>query len=185
MIYRIALSFALAACFAQAAPPVQKTDPDSSQSELRAVIERYTADRGTLARTYPLESSAKRPARMTEFYGEWLGRLADLNFESLSPEGRIDYLLLRNHLQHEMRQLELQNKFREEEAPFLPFAPAILNLEEARRRMDPIDSPKAAEALNDLAKRVDRSREYADASLRSGNVKKSTANRAADTLQGL
>jgi uncharacterized protein (DUF885 family) len=185
MIYRITLSFALAACFVHAAPPAEKTGLDSSKSELRATIERYAADRGTLARTYPLESSAKRPARMTEFYGEWLGRLAELNFESLSAEGRIDYLLLHNHLQHEMRQLELQNKFREEEAPFLPFAAAILSLEEARRRMEPIDSAKAAHALNDLAKQVDGSRQYAEANLRSGNMQKSTANRAADTLQGL
>jgi len=168
-----------------AAPPAKTTDLDSSQSELRAVIERYTADRGILARTYPIEASSNRQARMKQFHAEWLGRLAELNFESLSPEGRIDYLLLRNHLQHEARQLELQNKFREEEAPFLPFATVILDLEDARRRMEPIDSAKAAHALDDLAKQVDGSRQYAEASLRSGNIKKSTANRAADTLQGL
>jgi uncharacterized protein (DUF885 family) len=185
LIYRIALSFALAACFTQAAPPVEKTDLDSSKSELRAVIERYTADRSTLARAYPIENSPNRQARMKQFYTEWLGRLTELNFESLSAEGRIDYLLLRNHLQHEARQLELRNGFLEEEAPFLPFAAAILSFEDARRRMDPIDSPKAAEALNDLAKQVDRSRQSAEANLRSGSIQKSTANRAADTLQGL
>jgi len=179
------MSFALAACFMNAAPPAKTTDLDSSQSELRAVIERYTADRGTLARAYPIEVSLNRQARMKQFYGEWLGRLAELNFESLSAEGRIDYLLLRNHLQHEQRQLDLHNKFYEEEAPFLPFAPAILSLEDARRRMEAIDSAKAAHALSDLAKQVDGSRQYAEASLRSGNIKKSTANRAADTLQGL
>jgi uncharacterized protein (DUF885 family) len=185
LIHRIALSFFLAACFTQAAPPVEKTDPDSSQSELRAVIERYSADRVTLARTYPIEFSPNRQARMKQFYAEWLGRLAELNFESMSPEGRIDYLLLRNHLQHEQRQLDLQNKFHEEEAPFLPFAPAILSLEDARRRMGPINSAKAAHELNDLAKQVDASRQSAEVNLRSGNMKKSTANRAADTLQGM
>jgi len=185
LIYRIALSFALAAYFAHAAPPAKTTDLDSSQSELRTVIERYTADRGTLARTYPIAHSPNRQARMRQFYGEWLGRLAELNFESLSPEGRIDYLLLRNHLQHELRQLELQNKFHEEEAPFLPFASAILGLEDARRRMEPVDSVKAALALSDLAKQVEGSRQSAEANLRSGNITKSSANRAADTLQGL
>jgi uncharacterized protein (DUF885 family) len=185
LIYRIALSFALAACFTQAAPPVEKTDLDSSKSELRAVIERYAADRGTLARAYPIENSPNRQARMKQFYAEYLGRLADLNFESLSAEGRIDYLLLRNHLQHEQRQLDLQNKLHEEEAPFLPFALAIVSLEDARRRMEPIDSAKAAHALNDLAKQVDGSRQSAEANLRSGNIQKSAANRAADTLQGL
>jgi uncharacterized protein (DUF885 family) len=185
LIHRIVFSLALAVCFAHAAPPAKTTDLDSSQSELRAVIERYTADRGTLARTYPIAYSLNRQARMQQFYEEWLGRLAELNFESLSPEGRIDYLLLRNHLQHEQRQLELQNKFHEEEAPFLPFALAILGLEDARRRMEPVDSAKAAHALSDLAKQVDGSRQSAEANLRSGNINKSTANRAADTVQGL
>ncbi len=185
MIYRIALSIVIAASLVHAAPPAKTTDLESSQSELRALTERYTADRGTLARTYPIEISPNRQTRMKQFYAEWLGRLAELSFDSLGPEGRIDYLLLRNHLQHELRQLESQNKFQEEESPFIPFAAAILGLEDARRRMDPIDSPKAAGVLSDLLKQVDHSRQSVEASLRSGNLKKPTANRAADTVQGL
>ena len=96
---------------------------------------------------------------MKQFYAEWQGHLAELNFDSLSPEGRIDYILFRNHLQHELRQLELQNKFHEEEAPLLPFAGAILDLEDARLRIDPVDSPKAAAVLADLAKQIEQSRD--------------------------
>jgi uncharacterized protein (DUF885 family) len=185
LTYRTALLLALAACFLHAAPPKIATDFDSSRSELRPAIERYTADRATLARTYPIEISSNRQARMKQFYAEWQGHLAELNFDSLSPEGRIDYILFRNHLQHELRQLELQNKFHEEEAPLLPFAGAILSLEDARRRMDPVDSPKAAAVLADLAKQIEQSRQSIETSVRSGNIKKSTANRAADTVQGL
>src|SRR5260370_15637887 len=151
--HRVALASVIGlACLVRAAPPAEKSDLDPSRSELRAAIERYSADRGNLARAYPIEGSPNRQARMKQFYAEWLERLEEMNFDSLSPEGRIDYLLPRNHVQHELRQLAVQSKFREEEAPLTPFAAAILGLEEARRRMAPIDSPKAAVALNDLAK---------------------------------
>ena len=41
---------------------------DVPQSEMRSVIERYTADRGSLARFFSVEASPTRRARMKQFY---------------------------------------------------------------------------------------------------------------------
>jgi len=63
-------------------------DLDQSHSEMRATIEKYTADRGSLTRAYPLEISPGRRDRMTKFYREWLDSLPKLNFDSMSEDGR-------------------------------------------------------------------------------------------------
>src|SRR5262249_3446904 len=68
-------------------------DLDSSPSELRSLIERYVADRGSLSRSYPVEISPARQARFKQFYSDWLATLAKLNFDSLSQDGKVDYLL--------------------------------------------------------------------------------------------
>jgi uncharacterized protein (DUF885 family) len=44
------------------------------------------------------------------FYTGWLGALRKLDFDGLSPDGHIDYLLLRNHIERELRRLDLQGK---------------------------------------------------------------------------
>ncbi|HEV2663586.1 MAG TPA: hypothetical protein VG324_01660, partial [Blastocatellia bacterium] len=41
-------------------------DLDSSSSELRSLIERYVADRGSLSRSYPVEISTERRARFKQ-----------------------------------------------------------------------------------------------------------------------
>src|SRR5262245_52724246 len=45
-------------------------DLDSSQSELRALIERYVVDRGSLSRSYPVEISPARRERFKQFYSD-------------------------------------------------------------------------------------------------------------------
>src|SRR5262245_60040281 len=119
-------------------------DLDTSRSELRSLIERYVADRGSLTRSYPVEISPGRQARFKQFYSGWLDALSKLNFDTLSQDGKVDYLLLRSHLDHELQQLEIQNKSLAEIAPLVPFAQTITDLAEARRRLEKIDPAKIA-----------------------------------------
>src|SRR5688572_13520939 len=62
-------------------------DTAAQQSEMRAAIERYVADRGSLARFYTVEASPTRHARLKQFYGDWLATIARLNFDSMSQDG--------------------------------------------------------------------------------------------------
>jgi uncharacterized protein (DUF885 family) len=148
-------------------------------SEMRVYIERYAADRGLLHRAYSVELSPARRARMRKFYAEWLGRLPALNFDSMRQDGQVDYVLFRNHLQHELRQLERRERELSETAPLLPFAGAILALDESRRRMENPDPKKAAAAVHELNKQIIGIHESAEASLKAAPANRTVANRAA------
>ena len=56
-------------------------DVDTSRSEMRATIDRYTADRAIQNRSYPIEFSAANQGRMKQFYTEWLARLDRIDFD--------------------------------------------------------------------------------------------------------
>src|ERR1043165_2948363 len=151
-------------------------------SEMRAAIERYTADRGSLTRSYPVAISPARRARFRKFYEEWLASLKSLDFDSMSQDGKIDYLLFRNHLEYELRQLDLQAQQLAEIQPLAPFANTIIDLEDARRRREPMNSGQVAATLTDLKKQVDERRRAVEGGLQ---VKKTVANRAIATMTAL
>jgi len=163
---------------------------------MRSAIERYTVDRGSLARSYPVAVSRARRERFKKFYSDWLASLQSLDFDSMSQDGKIDYILFKNHLEYELRQLDIQSRQINEIEPLLPFAPRIIELEEARRRMEPINSAKVAATLTELRKQVDDRRRAIELGLRSESrgsdatvepvrVKKTVANRAVAAINGL
>src|SRR3954466_15114467 len=74
-----------------------------ASSELRELIERFVSDRNELTRFYPVRGSALQQRRLREFYATWQQKLAEVNFDRLGVEGRIDATLLRTRLNHELR----------------------------------------------------------------------------------
>ena len=173
-----------------------RTNVKAPVSEMRSAIERYTVDRGSLTRSYPVAVSPARRERFKKFYSEWLASLPSLDFDSMSQDGKIDYILFKNHLEYELRQLDIQSRQLNEIEPLLPFATRIIELEEARRRMEAIDSAKVAATLTDLRKQVDERRRAIELGLRSETrsgdanvepvrVKKTVANRAVVAINGL
>jgi uncharacterized protein (DUF885 family) len=154
----------------------------STRSAMRAVVERYEQDEGNLSRFYNIVSSAARRDRMRQFHKEWLGRLGQVNFDSLGEADRIDYVLFKNHIQHELRQLDIRAKALAETAPLVPFGQSIINLEEARQRMEQVDAPGAAHTLANLKKQIDHARKELE---KSTDIKKTVANRAAANVDSL
>src|SRR5215471_12213666 len=171
--------------------PSDFNDIDSKPSEMRPVIERYTADRGSLFRFYSVDASVARQTRMKQFYSDWLSSLAKLDFDKMSQDGRVDYLLFKNHLEHELRQLDLQTKTLADVAPLVPFAQTITDLEDSRRRMDAIESPKIASLFTKLAKQIDATSKAVETGLKPDakadaiKAKKTVANRAVASLVSL
>jgi uncharacterized protein (DUF885 family) len=177
---------------------ITAADLKAQESELRPLIERYVVDRGSLTRSYPVTMSSARRARFQEFYAGWLSTLQKLDFDSMSQAGKVDYVLFKNHLEYETRQLEIQAKQLGEIEPLLPFAKTITDLEESRRRMEPINSSKAAALLTDLKKQVDERRRLVELGLRPEGrgapteapadairVKRTVGNRAVSALNAL
>src|SRR5438132_10852081 len=72
-------------------------DDAGQQSEMRPIIEYYMADRGSLQRSFPVASSAARRERFRKFYSDALERIQKLDFDSMSQEGKVDYVLFKNH----------------------------------------------------------------------------------------
>ncbi len=165
-------------------------------SEMRSAIERYSVDRGSLARSYPVAGSRNRRERFKKFYNEWLTTLQGQEFDAMSQDGKIDYILFKNHLEYELRQIDIQSRQISEIEPVIPFGQKIIELEETRRRMEPIDSAKVAASLNDLRKQVDERRRAVELGLRPDGrggdtgieplrMKKTVANRAVAAINGL
>jgi uncharacterized protein (DUF885 family) len=164
---------------------------DNGSSEMRAIIEYYLADRGSLQRSFFVNNSPARRERFRKFYQDALDRIQKLNFDAMSEAGKVDYILFRNHLEHELRQLDNEEKQQAEIAPLIPFGKTIVDMEEARRRMDPIDSAKTATTLNALKKQVEDTRRQVEAGLRGGDnpdaikPKKTVAFRAVNAINSL
>src|SRR5215213_1189388 len=145
-------------------------DPNGGRapvSEMRSAIERYTVDRGSLTRSYPVAVSHARRERFKKLYRDWLASLQSLDFDSMSQDGKIDYILFKNHLEYELRQLDIQSRQISEIEPLVPFGARIIEMEEIRRRMEPIDSANIAATLNDLRKQVDERRRAIEVGLRA------------------
>jgi uncharacterized protein (DUF885 family) len=157
-------------------------------SEMRATIEWFEADRGNLTRSAPSTVSPAYEPLMRGFQQQWLKRLAGIDFDAMSLDGRIDYVLFRNFLEREARELDLDAKSLSDQRPLIPFAPMILGLDDTRRKMEKIDSAKAADTLNSLKKEIERTRKAVEAGMKSqggAKVSKTTANRAWTTVNSL
>jgi hypothetical protein len=149
---------------------------DIGASEMRPVIERYGTELRELNRVYALPGSATRQAKLEGFYAEQLRLLEAIRFDTISQSGKVDYLLLRNRLKHEQKQLAVEARLDAEIAPLIPFQHIIIGLEESRRRMETVDPQKSAAALMKMAADI--------AAARAANAKASPAvlNRAANRL---
>jgi hypothetical protein len=66
------------------------TETTELVSEMRAAIERYTVDRGSLQRSYPVATSPTRRERFRKLYNDWLASLLKVDFDSMSQDGKID-----------------------------------------------------------------------------------------------
>src|SRR5688572_12646348 len=154
----IALLLAASVAVAQDAPrpaamvsvPRLATIPNST-SELTNVVERFSLDQQTLNRRYDADDSPAKRKRMRAFYDEWRARLREHDFDRLSQEGRVDYVLLDNYLIHQLALLDRDDKQRAESAPLLPFGDRLLALQDSRRSLETINSPALARTLADVA----------------------------------
>lgn len=148
-------------------PELPRLVKEQPASELRDLVERFSSDRAGLLRRYNVEYSPLRRAELREFTQAWHARLEAMNFEGLSPEAKIDYVLLRNRLGHEAELLAREEKNWKEALPLLPFADTIFDFMEGRRKLETIDSAAAAGTLARLVEEIDKTRKGVEAGLKA------------------
>ena len=127
-------------------------------SDLAPVVERFSSDQQSLNRRYDATDSPDQRRRMRDFATAWRTRLRELNFDKLNLEGRADYILLDNHLQHQIALLDRQERMRAETASLLPFTDRLLALQDTRRNLVTVDPPAAARTLAQVMRQVDSMR---------------------------
>ena len=140
---------------AMATVPVLTQLVTSTTSDLKEIVERFSADQSSLNRRYDANDSPMQRTRMRAHYDSWRTRLKELEFDKLNREGKVDYVLLDNHLTYQLALLDRADKQRAEQQPLMPFADQLSGLQDTRREMKPIDPASTARLLSQLAKQVD------------------------------
>ncbi len=138
------------------------TLPVADARQMPHLIEQYTADRMSLNRIYPVIIAPARMARFEKFDDDELAMLAAMDFDKLSQDDQIDYLLLKNRLTSDLHSLATEKKQVEEMAPLLPFAKTIEDLLDRKREMKRPDAEKDAAALTEMMKQIEATRKQLD-----------------------
>ena len=154
---------------------------DRRASELADVVQQFSADRGALQRRWDADYSPSRRERMRSFYEGYRTRLREVDFDALGLEGRIDYILLDTRLRAELAQIAREDSLAAEMEALAGFTRTITELQEARRRLEPVDAPAVARLLTDLARRVDTLRVGVERSVRRDSSAAPTRPAQADT----
>ena len=160
----VALTTLVAAVPVRAA---EATSNNAARDSMRERIERFSTDLATLERSESVSVSRRRAERLRRFYEEQSRQLDGVNFTALDPDNRIDFLLFRNKFRQELRELEYEQKRVDEIAPLLPFADALVRLEEARRRMEPVAPEPAAKILSEVSGQISRTRQEQEKKLKN------------------
>lgn len=147
----LCLSTSLPAC----AAPAAASAPVRAGADVRDLIARFDADRGTVGRIWRVEGSTARRERMRACMRDWQGELAKVDFDALDQGGKVDWILLNREAEHELAALDLEEQRWKEMAELVPFVDRIATLAEARRKLEDGDAEKAAGELAALAKEVE------------------------------
>ncbi|MEZ5345402.1 MAG: DUF885 family protein [Pyrinomonadaceae bacterium] len=168
--------------FSQAANDL--SDLNESPSRFRGAIEKFREDYGSIDRFYTSPVSSNRAERLRKLYTDWEAFLAAQKFDALNHDEQIDYLLFKNFLAREKDQLSRYDEQLREMSSLIPFARAISDLEDSRRRLETIDSAKTAKLLDELNTQITALQQSIKAN-KTSRPKRTVANRAAGTVGSL
>ncbi|MBD61385.1 DUF885 domain-containing protein [bacterium] len=110
-------------------------------------LELYQVDKGDLNRFHNLVFSDFYLDRFETFQQKWQQKMNLINFDSLDRSEKVDFLLLKNYIKHELDVVRFKKEENAQMKDSFPFIDAILHLEERRRLMLDVNPKEAAEAL--------------------------------------
>jgi hypothetical protein len=150
-------------------------------TEVYPLIISYRADRGSLERFYTVANSPERRERFKAFYKDYLTKLEQLPFETMSVSGRADYLLTKRDLENELFALAKEEKEYDQIKKYTSFADPIYQFEQQRRRGKHLNSNDVAKQLNEIYKAVQASSQKLK---QEPNMTRELAARAEATVKG-
>ncbi|NOT32381.1 MAG: DUF885 family protein [Planctomycetes bacterium] len=174
---------ALLSCAAAGATRQVPAQRAGAKGDLCELVAQFQAERGALRRFHDRAGSAARIARLRRSAEEWRAVLTRTDFEVLDQDGRIDWLLLRTELESDLAELAREERRAREEAPLVSYAERILELAEARQRVEPVENEQAAGELDALVDQVSELRKaQAENAEKAPEVSKAIAKRAAERV---
>ncbi|KAJ5768604.1 hypothetical protein N7533_001187 [Penicillium manginii] len=164
-----------------------RPQPELSESTLRGLIERITEDLRDIEAFLPIKISTRRRERIREFLTAELNSLKqyERDFQRLNQESQVDYLLIKNYMERELRQLDLDCKQDEKASALIPFATILVDLCEARAFVLPINSQEAAQKLFEVQVGIAEVIEKVENESTAQSIEKPVAFRAARTIDAL
>lgn len=140
------------------APPLA-TMTAPSQQVMAPLVQRFRLDVRSMSRLYTVDNGPALFANYKRFYEQWLAELDKLPFDSFGVDDRLDWVMLRNQIQFELRELAAAEKRFQEAEPLVPFLRPLVNLAEARRLMQPQDGAASAAVLDKALAEVAKAQE--------------------------
>jgi uncharacterized protein DUF885 len=153
------------------------------QSEMRMVVQRYNLDRSTLSGNYangsgrgggrggrggapspgagaatagPVPLSPARIARLKRFDMNWQAALGRIDAAKLTSAARTDLDGLKAAVVDNLNQLDAETLTMARALAVVPFAPKIVQLVEARIRVDEMNAQRAAGTITEVTKDIAR-----------------------------
>jgi hypothetical protein len=101
-----------------------------------------------------VQVSPEESNRLTEIANDYLEKLKQTDFDSMSIYGKVDYTLLKKQIVYDLGAINLDASEYSKIAGYIPFADEIYQLEKKRRRGIYVDGQEMALQLNNILKEV-------------------------------
>ena len=121
--------------------------PELNNDRMPELVARYEADWNSLQRRFTAPYSPRRRERLLMFLSEWQIALEAVPFDALTRSDQADWVLLSRLLERETLHLMREEQQFEEMEPLLPFAPALIGLEDDRRELKDVEASPVARLL--------------------------------------
>lgn len=116
-------------------------------TELAQLATEFVADYGSLSRFYVIKNTPERRNRFKTFYNNYFSKLNTIPFSNLSVGGKVDYLLIKRHIDNKLFALEKEEKEYNLLKQWIAFGEPIYQLEKQRRRGKRMNGLKVANQL--------------------------------------
>jgi uncharacterized protein (DUF885 family) len=128
---------------------------------------------------------------LLRFDSEWLSALKKLEASSLSKDAAAERERLIGAIESSLKELAQQKQMQGEIATVVPFATGLTGLEEAWRRMEPVDGKHAAEVMDQSTRQIAKLRTAIEVAMKDSSkgdaprLTRAQAKAAADTTTAL
>ncbi|MEX0647802.1 MAG: DUF885 family protein [Balneolaceae bacterium] len=140
--------FILLFCIAAASTTANINNSDSEDENITVLIRVFDQDESVLNRKYSVRHSHEYFDRFEQFYNEWLNRLDEMDFDSLSGEEKVDFHLLNNHIKRRLYFLQRDKSQFQEIEHLLPDLAAIMGFINDRRVGNKPDGQQVAALMD-------------------------------------